>query len=234
MKRKLVNLLVFSFLLSVMFSCGNTVEDKTTDENGSRENDTTTAKKEVVVEQKEIDFSKFDHYATILTKKDLVETFGKENLKDEIALYAEGTVEKKSTVLRNPKNAHIVTFVWKDDSSDTEWIEAGAFVYDENDEATVRQKIEAENGLFIGMPLLELKKWNGKDIKFSGFGWDYGGAIFIDDGSKLSKSPVSISLGMDSDEAIDFVMGDVGLNTNDSRLEKLDIFVATFTIHISK
>ncbi len=75
------------------------------------------------------------------------------------------------------------------------------------------------------MSLLELRDWNGDDFEFSGFGWDYAGAVFPKKNSEIYNSAIAISLDLLEYEGADFAIGDVQLSTDDSRLEKLKIIV---------
>lgn len=42
-----------------------------------------------------------------------------------------------------------------------------------------------DNGLRVGMSLAELVRLNGRPIRFSGFGWDYGGTVTAWNGGRL-------------------------------------------------
>ncbi|RLD61073.1 MAG: hypothetical protein DRI95_14620 [Bacteroidetes bacterium] len=235
MKKISINLLGILLFTTMLYSCGKNAKNNTESNNNE---DTSTV---VLVEEKEneatevvdeIGFSKFEHYATILTKKDLIAQFGQANLRDLTKSYAEGSVVKEATILTNPQNGQVIEFIWDDDNSTTSWIEAYYKVYDENLELLGTQEIEAENGLSIGMSLSKLKEWNGDDFKFSGFAWDFAGGIYREEGSKISGSPIEITLDILSYEGADFAMGDVQLSTDDSRLDNVKIIVAGFLMHI--
>jgi hypothetical protein len=184
-----------------------------------------------------IDFSKFDHYATILTKSDLIERFGKENLEDRTAWYAEGTVEKQSTILTNPENGHIIKFVWEDDNTTTSFIEASCYLWSADFGVEGKQEIEAENGLKLGMSLTDLVAWNEDDFEFSGFGWDYAGGVFAKDSSKIANSNIALRLideqNVEGDEW-NFLLGDIVFKTNDKRIKGAPIMVEQFTMYISE
>lgn len=230
--------LYLSLLSLGLVACGQsteTIEDAT--ENHA---DTTQVveivEEEIVEEVAKIDFSKFDHYATILTKTDLIAEFGEENLEDKTAWFAEGTVERKSTVLTNPNNGHIVKYIWADsDNETTAWIEATHYVWGEDYGVEGTQELEAENGLKLGMSLAELRAWNGDDFRFSGFGWDYAGGVFAEEGSKLTDSKVQVRLMNDqveSNEGFDFMIGDVELHADDENLKNAPVLVEQFSLYI--
>jgi len=190
------------------------------------------------VDEVKIDFNTFNDYATILSKEDLIAQFGKENLEDRTAWYAEGTVERQSTVLTDPNNGNIIKFVWSDeDNSTTSWIEASYYKWNENYEIKGKQTIKTEDGLKLGMSLMELREWNEADIKFSGFGWDYAGGIFVEEGSKLAESNVELTLINNQDksnEGFEFMLGDVELSTTDERLTDAPVLVEMFSLYIEK
>lgn len=190
---------------------------------------------EDIVESK-ADFIKFDHYATILTKDDLIAQFGKENLVDMTVWYAEGTVERQSTVLTNPDNGHVIKYVWAEkDNFTTSWIEATYYLWDEDYGIGGTQTLESENGLKLGMSLAELRTWNEADFKFSGFEWDYAGGIFEEEGSKLANSKVHVNLINDqiaSNEGFDFMIGDVELHADDKNLIDAPVLVEQFSFYI--
>lgn len=229
MKTLSIKFLTVLLSAALFIACGDAA-DKEQNKNQTADSISTQAPDTEKTAEIEPNFSKFEQYATILSKDELIAQFGEENLEDKVQLYAEGTEEKQTTVLTNPDNGHIVVYVWGEDNQTTSFVEADYQLYNENFEEIGTQKIEAENGLYLGMPLKELKEWNGADFKFSGFGWDYGGSIWQNEGSKLDKSPVKLSLNLLESEDADFAFGDVELNTNDPRLDKLNIVVSEFSI----
>jgi len=194
---------------------------------------------ETVVEEineDEIAFIKFDDYATILSKNDLIEIFGKENLVDKTTWFAEGTIERQTTTLTNPNNGHVIKYIWaEEDNSTTSWIESNYYLWDESFEIHGEQMIESKNGLKLGMSLADLKDWNNADIRFSGFGWDYAGNVFVDEGTKLAESNIQITL-LDNqgkqDEKWLFLIGDIEFSTVDEKLKDAPILVEKFTIYI--
>ena len=84
---------------------------------------------------------------------------------------------------------------------------------------------------------MELREWNEADIKFSGFGWDYAGGIFVEEGSKLAESNVELTLINNQDksnEGFEFMLGDVELSTTDERLTDAPVLVEMFSLYIEK
>jgi len=238
MKKITINLFMSLFLATLLISCNNntqnsdvTIENETNTIRVDSVLEKTEEVSEIIIEEK-IDFSKFEHFATILTKNELIEQFGESKLIDGIVTYAEGTVEMNITTLNTED--YSIRYVWKEGSDSTDHIEADYKLYNKDFEEIGIQKVFSEEGLYTGMILSELKKWNGTDFKFSGFGWDYAGGIFNDENSKISKSPIQISLDLLDFEGANFAIGDVELNSNDSRLDSLNIVVSQLVLYINK
>lgn len=83
-----------------------------------------------------------------------------------------------------------------------------------------------DNGVRIGMPLAELLALNGKPIEFTGFDWDYGGAISNWNGGRLQPAedaPVVriVRLGHADAEADAYPMGDATFSSDDPRYPQL-------------
>ena len=235
MKKVTINLLVVLFFATMLVACGGNSNNDNHNDEVELDEETNTEivenKEEEVVENK-IDFTKFEHYATILTKEDLTMKFGESDLLDGVDYYAEGTVEKHSTTLTNSTNGYVIKFIWGDDGNTTDWIEANYNLYGEDYDIIGTQMVITESGLFTGMSLSGLRDWNGADFKFSGFGWDYGGGIYAEEGSKIFDSPVRMSLDMLNYEGFDFAFGDIDLMADDDRLEYAGIIVSQLTIYI--
>ncbi len=175
----------------------------------------------------------FEDYAKIKNKEALLEKFGASNIKNSVEGFAEGTIEKEVSLLTDPENRNVIKFVWDEDNT-LSWIEASENLYDENYEITGKQSIKTETGLWLGMSLADLRKWNEADFKFSGFGWDFGGGIFAEKGSKIADSPVSLTLNYSGTNIPDFAMGDVELYADDERLKNLEITVSNFMFYNEK
>lgn len=190
---------------------------------------------EVPEEPVELVFNTIEDYAQLKTKEELIATFGKENIKNGSSWYAEGTVQLKHTVVTNPKTKHIVKYVWKEDNpKKLSSIEISYFDWNEDYEVKGTQKVLSACGVYTGMPINELRKWNGTDFNFSGFGWDYEGGIFATPKSRFSTCPISIKLGLKQDgnlEIADGLYGDVELNTSNPLVKNGPIIVDGLTLY---
>jgi hypothetical protein len=82
-----------------------------------------------------------------------------------------------------------------------------------------------DTGVVMGMPLAELARLNGKPLRFSGLGWDYGGTVTDWNGGKLGSrdgDPVirkaRLDYTGDADVAADALpSGDTDLSSDDKR-----------------
>jgi len=184
---------------------------------------------EVPEEPVELVFNTIEDYAQLKTKEEIIANFGKENCKSGTSWYAEGTIQLKHTVVRNPKTKHIVKYVWDEENSKKLGsIEINYFDWNEDFEVKGTQKVLSACGFYTGMPINDLRKWNGADFNFSGFGWDYEGGVFVTPKSRLSTCAVSIKLGLKLDgnmDASDGLYGDQELNTSDPMVKTAPIIV---------
>ncbi|WP_337044504.1 hypothetical protein [Emticicia sp. 17c] len=170
------------------------------------------------------------------SEKELIEQLGSANVSPHDTIYGPegmftiGTILYKGT----PNEAHIW---WKDtlnfakpEGVEIGWVEAG----NEN-------KIEwhTNTGIKVGTTLVELEKINEKPFQFSGFGWDYGGAVVDWNGGKLmdkdGSSYLAVTLAYNyEDERLnsvaDKVLGDKTFSSKDPNAQKLNPFVSKIMV----
>lgn len=228
----------YSFLLFLLVACNQTAEQS---EKLEKEPITTSDKIELDSSSEndeaiEESFTLFEHYAQLRTPAEIYSTFGKENCLSGTSWYAEGTIKLKHILVTNPKNKHVIKYVFEENSSKKIGsIEANYRIYDADFNEISRQVIKSECGFTLGMKINELKKWNGKDFQFSGFGWDYGGGIFIQPGDKLEKCKTRMILEMfpaDNDTTFNALYGDQELSTKSTLVQKAPIFVQHFALYL--
>jgi hypothetical protein len=190
---------------------------------------------EVPEEPVEFVFNTIEDYAKLKTKQEIIDAFGSENVKSGTSWYAEGTVQLKHSLVTNPKNKHIVKYLWNvENPKKLNSIEISYFDWDKNYEVKGTQKVLSDCGVYTGMPINELRKWNGADFNFSGFGWDYEGGVFANDKSRLSTCPVAIKLGLRHDgdlDAAEGLYGDQELNTSNPLVKKGPIIIDRITYY---
>ncbi|MEO6264132.1 MAG: hypothetical protein ABIO58_04085, partial [Luteimonas sp.] len=97
---------------------------------------------------------------------------------------------------------------------------------------------QLDNGIAIGMPLSQLLAMNGKPIRFTGFDWDYGGAISDWNGGRLQPAdddPHRRGIRLDHREAPDgaYPMGDATFSSDDARYPQLGSVVMVGEISVS-
>jgi len=179
------------------------------------------------------DYSKIEHYAIFDTRAKLIENFGADNIVDGSTWYGEGSLELQHSVLTNPNNGVEVKYIWEEDNvALLSMIEISSDRRDKDNVSIAKQTVSSECGVFTGMSLAALKKWNGSDIEFSGFGWDFGGGLSHKEGSKISTCNFSILLDLNSIEDYEKhpqYIGDTLLSTSDEAVLNAPISVAYIT-----
>jgi hypothetical protein len=186
---------------------------------------------EETVEWVKTEFNCFDDYANVLTKTELTAIFGKAALKDVVAWYAEGTVEKETTILNDAINGYELTYVWNDDNDSLAWISADYNLWDGH-EISGHQSLITKSGLRLGMTLNEIQDWNEVSFEFSGFGWDYAGGVYREEGTKLYETGFVLTLGEGDNldyEKFGFILGDTGLKSDDDKLNGAGIHLYSIT-----
>lgn len=176
-----------------------------------------------------------EDYGRITDRELLVSRFGEENLAHGESWYAEGTVRFDHTVLTDPENGQVITYVWGEDDSTLGHIEAGYYIFDRDYTITGTQTVLSDCGVSTGMSLAELREWNGADFEFLGFGWDYEGGIIEEEGSRLAECPVEIKLSFDLEteipEEYTGMYGDRMFSTADEIAQGAPILVDRLTYH---
>lgn len=162
----------------------------------------------------------------------LIAKYGKANVKRDTIYVAEGGEEEGTVLFPNdPKRR--VEIVWKNKKGrkSPEWLRvpdpSGWSVF----------------GLRNGMPVADLEKRNGRDFRFSGFGWDYGGAVTNWRGGaidKLGGKTCHVGVSIDpvypenptkaEEKALENVSGDRELASTSPHLKKLKVRVVELVV----
>ncbi|CAG5081768.1 hypothetical protein [Parvicella tangerina] len=209
-------------------SSDNQVESDENTDNETIENSSTT---------NDAEYEYIEDYAKLDTKSKLYEALNAENLTDGSSWYAEGTVEFPHTIYNDPNTLNQIRFVWNKDAETLSFIEIYLNLLDEASGTVRQQFVLSEHGIFTGMTLKELYDWNGqKEIKFSGFGWDFGGGVFPQEGSPLANSGLVVRLGLENyaDQTYNHLMGDMELSTADEGILEAPIRVDMLTLYIDE
>lgn len=166
-----------------------------------------------------------EDYASLDTRQKLSIQFGREHLVDGESWYAEGTVKFEHTILNNPLDTVVVKFCWRESNRDSlSFVEVNHLVYNEEYEVQNKQVVYSNSGVYLGMPLTELHDWNGANVNFSGFGWDYAGGVFKSEG-KLKDEVFGLTLDIDYTTANTGYYGDMELNSGVDSVRNAPIFV---------
>lgn len=118
------------------------------------------------------------------SETELISKFGKENVARDTAWYPEGMGQYMISVLY-PGTNNEVEFTWKD-SIAFSGLQELALHQDSAEWST--------HGIKIGSTLADLIRLNKKDFIFSGFGWDYGGAVFWNEGGDLTDLMITLDI----------------------------------------
>ncbi len=191
-------IVIIFFLSFFLFSCGENAES--TEENIDFELTVDTIDSTDNIPEEEITdglYSIVEDYGQITTKEQLISEFGDEHLVDGESWYAEGTVKFDNTVLTNPENGQVIKYLWKEDGVSLNHIEVNYYLFDRDFAVLGTQVISSECGVSTGMSLQDLREWNGADFNFSGFGWDYEGGIYEEEGTRIAECPIQFHLSFD-------------------------------------
>lgn len=224
-------------LIALLFiACGSEDENTTVSSDDTTIETDTTAIDSVLVEEEPISVEFFEDYANFTTKEAVYEQFGEENLKDDTAYYAEGTVMLMSTILNDPATGYRIKYVFEEENPDkVNFIEVYNVKWSSDYENQGTQKVLTSEGLYTGMSLEDLVAWNdGKHFEFSGFGWDYAGGVFEINDTKLGKSKVGITLTMKDAgyENYTHLLGDVSFKTDAEEVKGAPIVIGTMTLSV--
>lgn len=226
--------IITTLILPLFFGCQSKPLEKEGNNSTGHENRTIHDKelseaKSTPEEPKKLIFNTIEDYAQLTSKEELINTFGKENVKHGVSLYAEGSVELKHSIVTNPKNKHVIKYLWNEENpKKLSFLEVDYYDYNEEYEVQGNQKVLSNCGFYTGMPINDLRKWNGADFEFSGFGWDYEGGVSVQPKSRLNSCHVGIKLGLkltESMNGLDELYGDVELNTSNQLVKKAPIII---------
>ncbi len=167
------SLLGINLAILVAFLCASCRNsgDKTSENN---QNDSIANDQTLYVE----DFAKFKSH------EDLVACFGEKEVVKGERYIEEGTVKVLVSIVF-PESNHPLTVFWKvgqNQYKDIQSVEVSKMIYDKEFNVRLAEDDywKFKNGLKIGMTIQELQKLNGGVFKFLGLGWDFGGAVFLD------------------------------------------------------
>jgi hypothetical protein len=144
------------------------------------------------------------------SEQDLITKFGSQMITRDTSWYPEGMGQYIETVLY-PNTKNEVRFVWSDSTSFSQ-LQYLSVVRDSSDWST--------RGVKVGTRLNELVALNGKDFTFSGFGWDYGGAVAWEPGGNLIGLQLELCPSDYQDSDGDSLIGDVSISSRSTVAKK--------------
>lgn len=226
-------------LLSGLFlsACTQTEEVKDVKSDVTKDSTEVTAETEPIVEEEaKLVLTNFEDYAKLDTREKVIAHFGAENISNGTSWYGEGSMSYPHSVVTNKETGHIVKYLWQEeDSNKLYFMEANYKSYDKDYKVTGTQNLPSVTGIRVGMPIKELLTWNeNKEIKFSGFAWDFHGMVHnSEDGSKLQKCGLRVVMDENAAEGLSGdMMGDVTLSTSDENVLSAPIVVGQLTYSI--
>ncbi len=153
------------------------------------------------------------------TKAAIIAAYGAENVKEDSVYVGEGFSLPGLHVFPGTKNEMQIAYDAEMSPDKPAFIEVSGEGSD----------WKTTSGLKVGSTLQEVIAANGKDFKFSGFGWDYGGTVTNWEGGQLEGLLVRLDM-TNNDMPADQFMGDREINTNDPELAKLGIKVSSISV----
>jgi hypothetical protein len=134
-----------------------------------------------------------EKYAAFDTKDKLYEAFGAAAIKDGATTPA-GEDTRMSSSLTDPRNGKVYNYVWNKNGESLYLIESYYRVLKENDTEKQRQIVDYKEGLYTGMTVSDLQKWNGAPFKFAGLSRDGGGMVTFESNSGYD---IIVKIGLD-------------------------------------
>jgi hypothetical protein len=151
-----------------------------------------------------------------MNEQDMIQKFGKENIKRD-SIFAEGSFVAFATI------------IWENTPKEI-WVTWQDTVFQKVHSLEVRQTnsvYQTSQGLKNGVNLDAVVAANGgTHISFSGFGWDYGGWLLSLNSGKLEKEIPCLSMWLDLSNVestinTDEIMGDTQVNSNNPIFKQL-------------
>jgi len=160
------------------------------------------------------------------SRAELAELYGEENLTDEEVHVGEGLFEPGTTL--DMGEGRSLSIIWSDETR-TQPLEVRDLGY----------AWKLPEGIGVGTTFEELKTVLGT-FELTGFGWDYGGTVFLE-GTPLAEydslvwirlNPADGAIAGNS-EAFEAVMGDRMISSEDPNLTALDLQVDEIGIYLN-
>ena len=164
-----------------------------------------------------------------MTHDDILKLFGKDRVTIDTVLEAEGTVETLATFVDKGKATEIIV----------KWADSFRLKRIDRIQVGFEGAPYTLDGLKIGSTIADLERVNGKPMKFSGFGWDYGGYVTDFGKGKFDGAKVLFNMDLSGEasekygEKVNFLMGEGQHSSADKNLAafKNDIRIQTIELN---
>jgi hypothetical protein len=157
------------------------------------------------------------------TKESLLETFGKENVKEETIYVGDGMELPGLAIYPDDPQKRVEVFWWEEDPTKVQLIRI------QGD----RSQWKTAEGVSLGTSLTELEQLNGKPFKLLGLGWDFGGGVTSWDGGKLEGLTLRVeqtSIDEVSEEEQSQILGDQEVASDNPVMRKVNPRVFQLTV----
>lgn len=212
-------------------SCGEKKEEKKNDESAPAKTEKIEVTEDTVktveentavtrnVELFPSDLSKvaFESILEMQNEEELKMAFTSNNISRGIGYMPEGMGTYMVTkIFADTENE--VTVVWDDttNASGISWIETSA------EGGQWRTKL----GIKVGTTMEEAAEINGAPLTFSGFEWDYQGAVYNTNGGKIKKHTIMFDMTFEEGKH-ENLMGDIELRSDMEKVKGAPIFVSS-------
>jgi hypothetical protein len=169
-----------------------------------------------------------------IEEDELIKRYGKENITLDTIWGAEGMFYMGTKLFaKTPKE---VIISWSDtlyhSKIVTLTVNSGYNI--ETGELELYNYWKSKTGISLGTNLKELVKLNGRDFKFYGLGWDYGGEVNSWNEGKLDKAGVAVTLGTvnfdNQTAAYNKIVGDQEFSSSNTNAVKVNPIVLVLTV----
>jgi hypothetical protein len=166
----------------------------------------------------EIAYWTMENLATALRDDQLNVAYPDLDVKEDVMLFGEGTIERNVKILASGTDDEIL--VSYQNGKPFEMLYGN------------RGRWRTKHPIYIGLPLENLNEINKKPVKFAGFGWDYSGLVNFNDGA-IDRDRYTIFLSpnyndIQQEDAYEF-MGNDFFDSNAADVEKLHLYVSSIT-----
>jgi hypothetical protein len=166
----------------------------------------------------EIAYWTVENLANALRDDQLNAAYPDLNVKEDVMLFGEGTIERKVKILAGGTDDEILISYQNGRPFEMLYGNLGRW--------------RTKHHIYIGLPVNNLNEINGKPVKFAGFGWDYSGLVNFNagviDGDRYTVFLSPNYKDINKEAAFDF-MGSNFFDSNKADVEKLHLYVSSIT-----